>query len=271
MFAAGGTKRLQAAPLTFRFNAEIQTVFPGNPFESGINFATGDVIAGTFTFEPNPGDGSNPVVALQTNGFQLRINGVAIASPNYEIESFNDYSIEDFPDATTIDTLELDGAGLTSVESSAGLNLDPLQSTFRIDLWSPADVLDQAQIPSDVAIWNEFNLWRSLQVILRDGEGGTIGFAATVEQFSAIPEPSGLLLALSAMVTLLVLATVAPRLRSRSKKRDVGRRRNRTFGRRLGWVKGDGLKGTFYLFRKESRMSPFPSPAMTTAACGTTR
>jgi hypothetical protein len=175
---------IDAAPVTFRFDAEIHTVFPGNPFDSGIDFAAGDVITGRFTFEPNPGDGSNPIVALQTHQFQLNINGVAIAAPNYEIESFDDYSIEDFPDASIIDTLKLAGAGLTTVDASAGLNFDPLQSTFLIDLRSAADEHDQAYIPADSDVWNQFNLWRSLRVILRDGEGGAVPHYTTLQKAS---------------------------------------------------------------------------------------
>ncbi len=48
---------LVAAPVTLAFEAQIHKVFPGIPFDSGIEFTEGDVISGQFTFEPDDGDG----------------------------------------------------------------------------------------------------------------------------------------------------------------------------------------------------------------------
>ncbi len=201
---------LHAAPLTFRFDAEIHTVFTGIPFDSGIDFATGDVIIGTFTFQPNQGNGSMHLATMQDYQFALDVNGVVISTPRYEIEAFDDSSVEDFPGASIIDEIELSGSGFSPVDGATDLNLDPAQSSFRMELWAPGfpvpgevEPFDGARIPGSLDVWNDFTLWREIIVSIRDGQGGAIGFQATVGPFAAVPEPS------AQSVALLLFGTIA--------------------------------------------------------------
>ncbi len=188
----------QAAPVTLRFDATIQTIFPGIPFDSGIEFELGDAITGQFTFEPAVGDGSMRFVATQPYGFSLNLDGIAFSISNFEIESINDSSLDyDCPPGVTcvppagvIDSLVVGGDGLTAAGPTTLPNVDPAQSGFRMLLYGSASALPVASHPSDPAVWNAFNLFTALNVTLRGGSGGATGFQATVGRFVAIPEPS---------------------------------------------------------------------------------
>lgn len=182
------------APITFRFEAEIGRVFPGIPFDSGIEFAEGDGISGRFTFEPANGDGSMLFEAQQPHEFTLNINGIAFSAPSFEIEAVNNTTIDDFPPPSDVDWLVL-GAGGLSPRAPANLpNIDPATSGFRMTLYGPAVVLGQAGIPGGVETWNQFDLWRQIKVSFENGEGGAVGFQATVSSFSIVPEPPSHLL-----------------------------------------------------------------------------
>jgi hypothetical protein len=201
------TNVVHAAPVTLRFEAEIDRV-SGSDFDSGIEFVVGDVVSGQFTYDPNPGDGETPLTVPQPYHFSIAINGVELASPSYEITADDDDLVTDFEVGSIFDQLELVGAGLSAFDVTADIDIDPLQSTFGLDLWGAsdfADILETAQIPSNVEIWNQFDTWRHFRVTLRNGEGGVSGFSATVGDFSQVPEPASVCLSLSAAIGVFML------------------------------------------------------------------
>jgi hypothetical protein len=193
LFPAGA----RAEPITFRFEAEINTMFPGIPFNSGIDYAPDDVISGQFTFEPTPGNGSMLFEVTQPHLFTLNINGVELSVPTYDIHAVNNSPISDFPPASVIDSMLIGAGNLAPEQADLYPNIDPGTSSFRITLFSPADVLSQAGVPEAVVTWNEFDLTRQINVTFRNGMGGAIGFQATIGAFSVVPEPAsyGMLLA----------------------------------------------------------------------------
>jgi hypothetical protein len=202
---------LHAAPITFRFDAKIGTVFPGIPFDSGMEFAEGDVISGRFSFDSADGNGGMTFNATQPYATLLTINGVNLTTSTLQIESVNDAVIADFPAASVIDLLELAAGGLSAADSTDILNFDSTVSGFSLLLYGPASSFPVASHPSDVTIWNNFNLWRQLSITFRDGRGGAIGFQATVGQFVAVPEPSTFgTAALMMVVSLLIHHEIIP-------------------------------------------------------------
>jgi hypothetical protein len=181
---------LYGAPITFRFDAMVTTVSPGNPFDAGVQFALGDTISGEFTFDPAEGDGSKSFSAIQPYDFILHINGVSLATPSFEIEAINDVLIiSDFPPSGVVDQLILGANGLSWAENTPILSFSPAHSGFAMSLDGAASILNQGSHPPG-HIWNSFDLRRRLNVFLRDGLGGAVGFQATVGSFTVIPEPS---------------------------------------------------------------------------------
>lgn len=198
-------------PVTFRFNATIDSVFPGNPFDSGVTFTAGDVVYGRFTFEPNNGDGSSSITVPQHHSFVVSVNGLELASERYEITADDDDFVFDFEQAAILDQLEFAGDRISAFDEMADVNIDPSRSSFAMNLWADSPfmmgqvgVLEPALIPVSLETWNQLDAWRNLQLILRDGEGGLVGFSATVGNFLQIPEPSGAVLALSVVLGALL-------------------------------------------------------------------
>ncbi len=204
----GNWSKLQAAPVTFAFEASVGSISPGASFDSDIILAVGDVITGQFTFEPNAGDGNSSFEVNQPYAFSLEINGVELSTAAYRATSRDDAVILvdciDLSCPSVLDILELDGNGLSASNGTVLPNLASESSGFRLSLVASADpnildgnfdpiplivVLDAATIPADVGIWNQF-LGRSLQVWLGDSQGGTFSLNATVGQFTVVPEPS---------------------------------------------------------------------------------
>jgi hypothetical protein len=200
-----------AAPVTLQFNATIDTVFTGNPFDSGVSFVAGDIVLGKFTFEPIGGDGTSSIRVSQNHTFRVSVDGVELASESYEITADDDDYVFDFEPATILDQLELRGIGIGAVDQTGGTNIDPRRSSFEMNLWADSplmmgsvDVLEPAHIPEALDKWNAFDAWRNLQLILRDGQGGSVGFSATVRDFFPIPEPSEPALAVSTILGVLL-------------------------------------------------------------------
>jgi hypothetical protein len=189
--------------VTFRFEAEIGTIFPGIPFDSGIDYAVGDVITGQFTFEPAYGLPESLLVVVQPYSAVLKISGFAFQTPNLlrdlTLESFDNAFYE--VDCSTLctgfqnerDTLAV-GGSLAPVSSEFLPYISPLRSSFRISLHGDPSILDQALLPLDSATWNEFVIEQQINVSIRGHENGVMGFQATITQFTTIPEPSSTLL-----------------------------------------------------------------------------
>jgi hypothetical protein len=187
---------VQAAPVTLAFEATINTVIPGIPFDSGLDYRVGDVVKGRFTFDPQIGTDNMYLLAPQPHELVLDIHGAVFATPGFQIESVNDSSISDFDLASVVDILNVGAGGLSPANSATFPNLDPHQSSFRLTLYGPQTIygpaiaLQIASLPANVADWNTFTIWRQLSVAFGDGKGGAIGFQATVGPFTAVPEPA---------------------------------------------------------------------------------
>ncbi len=215
----------EAAPVTFGFEATVDSISPGASFDSEIGLEAGDVITGRFTFEPNARDGSSPFVVNQPYAFSVDINGVELSTAAYMATSRDDaHLVVDCtellcPGFAISDALTLGENGLLGMGDTIQSNLNASSSGFQMQLeewfghpfWGGMDVLDAARIPADIGTWNQFS-GRSLQVWLEDIQGGAYRFNATVGQFTVVPEPcSGFLICIGIIVRLAVSAGRKPR------------------------------------------------------------
>jgi hypothetical protein len=203
---------LQAAPVTFQFDAEINTVFLNSPFDSGVDFAVGDNVLGRFSFEPDEGDGGRTYSATQPFTFSLGINGTVVSTASFLIRTFDDSPVADSPLASVVDIVEVGGEVFPATNGAGSGNFDSAHSGFGMELWSAQslpgypDSLETASIPGTSEVWNRFTLRRELRVILGDGNGGSIGFRATVGPLTTIPEPQSICLASLAIVFCRIIA-----------------------------------------------------------------
>jgi len=220
----GTQAMLQAAPVTFAFDAEITTVSRGIPFDSGVDFAVGDTISGQFTLDPLEDcavfDG--PVQPLgdlcattQSSSFTVDINGAILRTPGFDLDVRNDTLILDSSLATDIDSIESRGGNLSPLDPISFPNIDPATSSFNMSLWAFAHRLSITSVPGSVETWNQFRLKRVISIHLRDGLGNVMGFQAAVGDFSVIPEPSTLCL-----VILISLGIFPQRCFSSSRRRE---------------------------------------------------
>ncbi len=221
-----------ATPVTFAFEANVDFISLGASFDSEIGLAAGDVITGQFTFEPNAGDGSDSFEVNQPYAFSLKINGIELSTAAFKTTVLDDAGIivdcVDLSCPSVVDILELDENGLSASSGTVLPNLASESSGFRLSLGANADstlldenfdpiplivVLDTAEIPADVGVWNQFT-GRSLQVWLEDAQGGTYRFNATVGQFTVIPEPSSVSLVYIGIVVVGLAARIGRRLQN---------------------------------------------------------
>jgi hypothetical protein len=169
-----------------------------------VQYSLGDKISGKFTFEPASGGGSKSFRAVQPYNFFLDINGVSLFTQSFEIEAIdNVLVISDSPPSGVTDQLFLGTNGLSWVENTSPLPINPNLSGFRMTLYGMPSLLSQGSHPEDVNIWNDFDLWRQLNVTFRNGAGGAVGFQATIGDFATVPEASSL--ALGALAVSLIL------------------------------------------------------------------
>lgn len=203
-----------AVPVALHFDAIIHTVPNGIPFASGLDFGVGEPVSGDFIFDPTPGIGGMNLDSTQPHLFRLRIGGKALSVSSFEILSVNNAALEDVPGISTIDSLVLGASGLTPLD--LGIDIDSQSSGFRLTLFGPASTYGSAQIPSDLSVWNSFNIWKDLNVSLRNGNGGAIGLQATIHSFQRVPEPTIFGVAINAFA-ILFLTTMDGRGRGRIK------------------------------------------------------
>jgi hypothetical protein len=192
-----GSRTTQAGPVTFRFNALIDNV-GGIPFNLGLDFAVGDEITGSFTFDPQEGDGDITAVYPQNHQLLLEINGRMLATSNFEVFVGNNVEVIDYPFANQVDMLSVQCGNspegcAPGIQSLAGG--DPFRLGIGLSLRADTAALEMLTLPSELSIWNDFGFERQLSVAFANVDGGGVVFQATVGQFLAVPEQSSLTIA----------------------------------------------------------------------------
>lgn len=208
IISSAAVPRLQAAPVTLRFEAQVASVFESNgglalPF--GVNI--GETLSGTFAFDPS----SMGSPYLPTGSLSFLVSGTYLTLSDYRIQvNNNDFpgpiditgriadplntpAIDFFPPindniiiSALTDGLPLLGPLPGSVSGHPELSFSP-QMVFAYD----DAVLDSQALPSDPAIWNRFS-FREMSLTIRDASGGGSYIGAYIGQVRGVPEPESI-------------------------------------------------------------------------------
>lgn len=162
LWTSGNVSR--AAPVTFRFDAEVTSIFatPSADIELPFDVLIGDTIRGQFTFEPAP----IGQMGTQELGLQFEIGDVTLHSSTYEII----IALNQFPPlgSPTFEPFDIISVGCSSVgdadcipKSVPGSNSIEWRPLMQLSAVSPT--LNSIELISDPAIWNMLD-HRSLQL-----------------------------------------------------------------------------------------------------------
>jgi len=188
---------LQAAPVTFAFDAEVDQV-TGNS-DGLVQVVPGDIIHGSFTYEPTPFG----VRSKQLNDLSFNVNGLQLASEVYEIILENDAALPStavFP-GTPIFPGIIDAAHIAC--SFATNKCTPENIPSQIEWkWSPfitfsgnSSILANEELTSDLN-WNGFG-FRELQLRLENPSPDLgLSIQAIIGPLTLVPEPSAVFLAI---------------------------------------------------------------------------
>jgi hypothetical protein len=201
---------LYAAPLTFRFDAQISSVSLGGPFNLPFEFQVGDTISGKFTFEPGAGVAINDMAvgSDQSLPVEFNINGTSVLTSGYRIVAFDDsvdYDSEHPP---------YDGLVLSCREASCAPEVvslsgsEPFKVRWEMRLSGSASVWSKPAIVSDVDVWNAFSDDRRIFIGFDNLGPGSIGLDAVVNSMVQVPEPG--------LVSHLLLAAICSSFYSRA-------------------------------------------------------
>jgi hypothetical protein len=204
---------LQAAPITFRFDAEITNVAAASPFDLPLSYRVGDIVQGRFTFDPERGSplGDNALVAPRPYEFRININGIVAGSIAHEIRVFDNTPISHF-EFDPVDTISVGCSEPTCTPNFINLGHgEPFRVRSRLSLIGSESIHDSPTLSAIPNIWNAFLFGRHLDVNF-DNEGiGSMGFAARVGAFSLVPEPGIVRLGLCATAIVIVFRLVIRR------------------------------------------------------------
>jgi hypothetical protein len=186
---------VQAAPVTFAFDATVTTVFDGNPFNVPFDYNVGDTFRGMFTFEPTSGIGAgdNTIFAEQMLPLGFHIDGHSLTNPMYGIRVANDTAIDDSEFPEPVDVIRL---GCAEPECTPELltlpGYEPFRVRSRMEFVGFGPVLDTPQIPATLEVWNALTLQRTIILDFDNVGIGSMGLQATVGDLGVVPEPSSL-------------------------------------------------------------------------------
>jgi hypothetical protein len=188
---------VEAASITFRFDATVTHALSANPFDLPFDYQVGDVISGKLTFEPEAAEpiGANAVEAEQLFGLEFTIDGTTFGTSTYSIRVINDTVILDSdPFLGTVDTMSIRCSSSDPQPCSPGLlsmpGSEPFSITSRLNLVGNGDILDSPTVDTESEIWNSFTLRRNLSLTFGNDAGGSMLLRADVGQFvQDAPEP----------------------------------------------------------------------------------
>ncbi len=203
VFAIGATlfflasPPIDAAPITFRFDAQITSTPAGAPFDLPLTYAVGDVISGRFTFDPGLGApiADGVVGSVQPYEFVFNINGAHVASSPYSMDVHDDGAFDD-SDWGTVDFLILRSQFEPDTQPPL-ISLpggEPFRVRVLLTLVGGPTVLAAPAIPNELTLWNSLLLYRSLNLNFDNAGSGAMGLDATIDSFTLVPEPASIML-----------------------------------------------------------------------------
>jgi hypothetical protein len=194
------------ATQTFQFDADVTNVFAG-PVAPSLPFAihTGDVIHGTFSFEPT----SIGKAGRQNTGISFTFNGEALTSTSFDVlPVLNIGPPSSYADDITAAPMSESGGSALQLYCGISTECSPdklpnnslVSWDFFATLESDSPTITEYRVPADVNVWNAFST-RSLNLSFFTGDiGGGVLVFATMGSMVATPEPSTLAILLAGAV-----------------------------------------------------------------------
>ncbi|NOY41250.1 MAG: hypothetical protein GXP26_05375, partial [Planctomycetes bacterium] len=202
----GASSTLEAAPVTFAFEAEIELEFvdPATGSVPPIPIGAGDIVKGSFLFDPDTPviSNDNPAVTVYMTELQIKLKDIEISTDSFSIEVFDDSLTIGSPGMPPVYE-DFDGIRLgCSPSLPAGCQpeiIDVLGAgLFRISLelrlFGDPSVLESTEIPGSINLWNNLDSFRSLSLAFDavDPNVATVFYGATVADLLVVPEPNTL-------------------------------------------------------------------------------
>jgi hypothetical protein len=183
-----------AAPLTFQFSAVV-----ADDTDLPFVVSQGDVIHGSFSFEPGSSSGNYP----QIGGLLFDIAGVSLSAQEYEVLVQNDQQrwidvagrIADPNNTPDVDfnatgdsiVLMCQGSGASYcgvVDGYSNYVVRPL-----LAFSDEPSLISSTDLTGDVSVWNAFSL-RELSLIFKNVDTGELAYVgAYISQIQQVPEP----------------------------------------------------------------------------------
>jgi hypothetical protein len=202
------TPCLQAAPVTFAFDAEITNIYvsPSASFDLPFEVDVGDTIHGRFTFEPAP----LGRMGRQDLGLQFEIGGVQLQSPTYDLSiALRQYPPLGFEPFEPFDLISVSCSILSNyaqcepgtVPGASHINWRTLMT-----MAAAPPILSSHDLIGDVELWNSFQA-RSVDLNFTSSGlgGGLVSVSAEVGRMFIVPEPLGSNSLFCGMIALVTL------------------------------------------------------------------
>jgi hypothetical protein len=189
-----------AAPLTFKFNADVASVVPFNgDADLPFDVIPGDLVVATFRFEPGD-DGPN---YLQSETLRFEISGHVVDVPNYVVTVRDEYAPNAAPNAGRIsDPLnapiddQVAGSsdniflGCISDQTFCGslVGHHAIEVLPVIRFSTDDNPLLSDSLVANVDIWNQFS-FREMSLSFRNNDsGGQVYIGANIRAVEQVPE-----------------------------------------------------------------------------------
>jgi len=201
-----GDGAVQAAPVTFRFEAEINKVSLSGSTGLIPPLSVGDTVHGKFTFLPLDID-PLPLIQGQTTNITsayplyLTLGNIDLSGSSFDIESRDNSPLID-ADGSTTDAIFVSGFQWIPNSPLGNLGWRPGHLNLRFTGLAN-DLLYGADVPSDVSTWNAFQ-HRSFSLVLLDNANGEAMFFGSIVALSQVPEPTAYRLSMLLLAIFMV-------------------------------------------------------------------
>jgi len=202
----GASATLEAAPVTFRFEAEITSIdrSPDAMFDLPSNVMTGDTFSGLLQFEPfafgQSDESSSLKVNLGSEVFSVEDAPLTTANEVFALDPIGVYSIRNIVriGCTGLSSLRPCNAFLSSSSNDTQLaDLGLFGATAReISEVLGEGLISQGESLGDVEVWSRLMTRRIFMNFTSNSSPGSIQLEAVFGPMVVIPEPSSLSLIL---------------------------------------------------------------------------
>lgn len=202
--ALGAFSMVIAAPLTFRFEAEVTNSYNNDLFSLPFDYKVGDVIHGKMSFEPVVTTTlvDDPIASIQPYALEFEIDGTVIGTSVFGLKVLDNSAILDFLGSgdPVFDILTAGSSIEPQFPSSSPDPIlfpgeDPFGLSIRLELIGESTIMNAGDLLLSESQLNNFMLRRTLSLGFHAIGSGSMGLEANVGVFTLVPEPTSSTLA----------------------------------------------------------------------------